>query len=132
MTGEGPFTLYRWWDENGSLVYLGITNNAGRRLDEHQRDKPWARECAQVTLQHLPEHWDRAEVLAYESRCIRQERPRRNIAGNGGQGLRAPARRRVRRKVRLARRVKGVLQGLSISVLALAFLVGWIALHGRL
>lgn len=33
--------LYRFRDDSGALLYVGITNNPGRRWTEHQKSKPW-------------------------------------------------------------------------------------------
>ena len=111
--GVSRHVLYRWWDDQGRLVYLGITNNAGRRTDEHA-SKPWANLCVSMTVEQLPDSWSRAEVLAYEAERIEVERPMRNIIGNRAvrrrvtRRPRRPARRRRHRKLLM---VRGALYG---------------------
>lgn len=34
-------TLYRFYDAGESLLYIGITNNPGRRLEQHSATKSW-------------------------------------------------------------------------------------------
>jgi hypothetical protein len=49
---SGRTTLYRFYDGDGALLYIGITNSVPRRLGQHQAHKPWWGDAARVTLEH--------------------------------------------------------------------------------
>jgi hypothetical protein len=52
MTGpDTTHALYRFFDEHGALLYVGITNNPGRRWSQHETDKPWWHEVHHVELE---------------------------------------------------------------------------------
>lgn len=94
VTGRCPMTmtvvdqqhcLYRFWDESGALLYVGITCDPGRRWPEHMRTKPWWTQIATITVET---HRNRAAVLAAESTAISTEGPCYNIAP--GQDLAPP------------------------------------------
>lgn len=80
---SSPTTLYRLFDDEGDLLYVGIAGNPGRRFEQHRSDKPWWGEVSGLTLEHHP---DRAAALAAELKAIRSENPRHNIAGRNGNG----------------------------------------------
>lgn len=69
--------LYRFFDKAGDLLYVGISNNPGRRWAQHERDKPWWHEVHHVEIERYP---DRAAVLVAEAEAIRAENPRYNVA----------------------------------------------------
>jgi predicted GIY-YIG superfamily endonuclease len=71
--------LYRHYDADLRLLYVGITNNPGRRWEQH-RDKEWWEEVANTKIERYP---DRESVLQAERRAIETERPWWNIIGNG-------------------------------------------------
>ena len=72
--------LYRFFDADGHLLYVGISLNPGERWKQHRADKPWWLEVASITIDHLP---DRDAALQAETAAIKSERPRYNIAQNG-------------------------------------------------
>ncbi len=82
----GPATrlyrMYRFYDEHGALLYIGITGRIPfRRLMEHVCDKPWADLMARWDLD--PGVWaTEGDVLAAETAAIRAELPLFNIDGN--------------------------------------------------
>lgn len=87
--------LYRFYDIDGRLLYIGISLNPGSRWKQHRDDKPWWHDVAQVTVERLP---SRQVALAAEQAAIVAERPRYNIIHNrssdriestGGWGSRA-------------------------------------------
>jgi hypothetical protein len=82
------FRLYRFYDEAGTLLYVGITGRLPfRRLMEHVCDKPWAAQMARWEVD--PRVFaSEAEVLAAEKAAIIAERPRWNIAHNGNNPVR--------------------------------------------
>ena len=68
--------LYRLWDANGELLYVGISKSAMRRLADHQRGKPWADEINSVTITNVS---TRAEAERMEIEAIANENPKYNI-----------------------------------------------------
>jgi predicted GIY-YIG superfamily endonuclease len=70
-----PTDLYRLYDEDGVLLYVGITNNWPRRRSMHMQDKSWWGEVCQVTFErfHHRTQAERAEPVV-----IKSERPRYN------------------------------------------------------
>ncbi len=71
-------TLYRFWDGEGNLLYVGISVRPWDRWRQHAGDKPWWEEVASVTLESFA---TRSDVLAAELIAIRSEGPKYNIAG---------------------------------------------------
>ena len=68
----GPTALYRLFDEDGALLYVGVTQRLQRRLGSHRREKPWW---------GLVDHWEtewfdrRQDALKAETHAIKTERP---------------------------------------------------------
>ena len=80
-----PHWLYRWFDANENLLYVGISNDPERRMREHLDDprKPWAREPG-VQFEVEPEPYPtRTAVLEAEERAIWREGPLYNVVHNG-------------------------------------------------
>lgn len=74
---DKPTTLYRMWGAD-ELLYVGISNNAPRRFEEHAGDKSWWPQVLNVTVEHFP---TRDEALAAEILAIHREFPVHNRAG---------------------------------------------------
>lgn len=70
-------TLYRLFDDNLRLLYVGIAGNPGRRFEQHAGDKPWWGDVAHVRTIHFA---DRQAALAAERQAIQEENPLHNIA----------------------------------------------------
>jgi predicted GIY-YIG superfamily endonuclease len=70
-------TLYRYYDANGALLYVGVSKRPFDRLTQHQAEKPWHLEIATVRLEHLP---DLSAALKAEAEAIRDEIPLHNRA----------------------------------------------------
>lgn len=64
--------VYRFFDDDGRLLYIGSTGRWPGRMSEHQSQRPWWAEVATVTLEHHAS-LDRARVA--EARAIERERP---------------------------------------------------------
>lgn len=71
-------TLYRFYDADGALLYVGITGVGIVRWYAHAVDKAWWTQVASVKLEHFA---TRDEALAAESAAILAERPRHNVIG---------------------------------------------------
>lgn len=72
-------TLYRFFDADGALLYVGITKNGAQRWHEHSKSKEWWGRVASTTV----EHYDtRAAALDAERAAIVAERPLFNVVHN--------------------------------------------------
>ena len=71
----GAQALYRFFDMEGELLYIGITMDPGSRWRGHRGDKPWWTEVRNITVEPQP---DRATALEVECAAIKRERPRYN------------------------------------------------------
>jgi hypothetical protein len=81
-TITGDYHLYRF-KGRGVLLYIGKSNDAGRRMFEHLRLQPWWAEVDEWQIDLTP-YVTEAAVLAAEKAAIVKERPRYNIQHNGG------------------------------------------------
>ncbi|MEV4381595.1 GIY-YIG nuclease family protein [Streptosporangium sp. NPDC049644] len=77
-------TLYRFFDQDGTLLYIGITESPLVRLDGHAATQPWWGEVRSATYEHFQ---SRAEAREAELNAIRSERPAFNVEGNGDPRL---------------------------------------------
>lgn len=76
--------LYRHFDADGALLYVGITDNPSRRLAEHIKADNW--KIAEVKVEWFD---SRACALQAECAAIRVEQPRHNV-GAGNKAHAAP------------------------------------------
>lgn len=76
-----PVALYRHFDRNGELLYIGITNDLQLRWLQHAETSPWAWLVADTTVVWFP---DRARAAAAERQAIRRDRPLFNTARPAG------------------------------------------------
>lgn len=78
--------LYRHYDVDGDLLYVGISNNARARLAQHKSaGAVWVSDVAQTSIEVFS---CREEALEAERRAIKAERPLYNKAHNvGGQRI---------------------------------------------
>jgi predicted GIY-YIG superfamily endonuclease len=87
---RGVHSLYRHFDKEGRLLYVGRTNDYARRTGEHAKSKPWWKDVASSTVEHYPTFKALSEA---EKRAIETEYPVENDHHN-----RANPRRRIRKK----------------------------------
>lgn len=71
-----PHALYRFYDGEAALLYVGITHNPAARWKTHRDRKPWWMDIASIAVQWYP---DRKSALAAEIVAIRAELPRHNV-----------------------------------------------------
>lgn len=84
---DDNFTLYRFFDASGQLLYVGKTISIpSLRFKNHAHEKAWWRGVAEIKLQPYPTH---DALVAAEKDAIRNEHPLHNFAHNG-----RPAKRR--------------------------------------
>lgn len=71
--------LYRFFNEDNELLYVGISNNVLNRWKQHQADKPWFDEVVTFTREKFAtrDEVERAEIMA-----IVNEKPRYNVTYN--------------------------------------------------
>lgn len=67
--------LYRFFDSNQRLLYVGISYHIESRLDSHRHQKPWDK-VARITVESHP---TREGALTAERRAIRDEKPAWNV-----------------------------------------------------
>lgn len=72
-----PGSVYRCFDHDGALLYVGVSVNAIQRIGQHQSEKkPWFHEVARVEIEHFESRLLAAEA---EVAAIQNERPAYNI-----------------------------------------------------
>lgn len=88
---EHPFTdntrpdttwLYRMYDNNGALLYIGISKSAFSRFERHSAEKPWINNVTSWNREPYP---TREAALEAERAAIKEEHPLHNIIHNGQQ-----------------------------------------------
>jgi predicted GIY-YIG superfamily endonuclease len=80
MTGAGiPTTaLYRFFDADGKLLYLGVSDNLAARFKWHRETQSWWGDVARKTIAW---YGTRNKALAAEDYAIKTERPAHNRQG---------------------------------------------------
>ena len=76
---DGEHTVYRLYDAEGVLLYVGVTNSLSKRWSQHEKTKPWFGEVAVITRSLYP---DKRSAYEAEVRAIISESPIHNIAHN--------------------------------------------------
>ena len=67
--------LYRQFDKNDNLLYVGVSLSVIQRLSQHKTCSPWYHKIAKITVETFN---SRKEVLAAEKKAILEEHPRYN------------------------------------------------------
>ena len=76
-------TLYRFYDADDVLLYVGISERGPERWKAHRKGKPWWTDVARTTT----EHYDtRQQALDAERAAIIAEKPLHNVVHNSGSG----------------------------------------------
>lgn len=68
--------LYRMFDVDGRLLYVGISSNAQHRFRQHFSRQPWAKEVCNIKVEFFP---CRESVEIAEREAIRREKPKYNV-----------------------------------------------------
>jgi hypothetical protein len=71
-------TLYRSYDKEGVLLYVGVTNAYWRRRGQHSASSPWRDLATKWTREEYP---TRAAALEAERHAIQNENPIYNTTG---------------------------------------------------
>jgi predicted GIY-YIG superfamily endonuclease len=74
----GETQLYRHWDKDNNLLYVGISYCSLTRLKQHSKSAKWFKEVANVTIEQFS---TRKEAEEAELKAIRTEKPEYNIVG---------------------------------------------------
>lgn len=75
---QGPTTLYRFYDEDGALLYVGVTLQPKERIQGHRSTSAWWDVAASARMERFP---TRREALDAEQRAIATEAPLHNVVG---------------------------------------------------
>jgi excinuclease UvrABC nuclease subunit len=67
-----PCSLYRHYDLNKALLYVGVSVNAAKRTSDHSRGSPWFLRVRAITVEHFS---SKSEALAAEGMAILMENP---------------------------------------------------------
>jgi predicted GIY-YIG superfamily endonuclease len=70
--------LYRLFDADGELLYIGISYSAIARFAQHKATQPWAGDVCRIEIE--THDVSRREIEDIESAAIRDEKPKHNIA----------------------------------------------------
>lgn len=68
--------LYRHFDNNNNLLYVGISLSSVHRLSQHKDHSHWFKEISKVTIQRF---LTREEALKAEAQAVFSENPKCNI-----------------------------------------------------
>lgn len=68
--------LYRHFDADGRLLYVGISNNAAVRLDHHRTCSRWHDQIARIDIERFQ---NKKEAMIAEMKAIKEENPIFNI-----------------------------------------------------
>ena len=79
MVAEYPTSLYRYYDDRGALIYVGITGRGIARNEEHNKSKAWWPFVAHQDVQHFP---SREAALAAERAAVLANEPPFNTQHN--------------------------------------------------
>lgn len=76
-----PQQLYRLFDADGGLLYIGISYSAIARYTQHRVDKPWIGDVCRIEIE--THDVTRTEIADMEMEAIAAENPRHNIIRRG-------------------------------------------------
>lgn len=82
MSDDRKTALYRWFDSDGGLLYVGISECLDIRLGQHEKEKPWLPRATRITVEWFEE---RKVAEAAEKVAIATEIPIFNIRGTGAE-----------------------------------------------
>ena len=68
--------LYRHFNSNNELLYVGISLSAFNRLSQHKESSKWFEEISNVTIQSFD---NREDALKSERIAVQEENPKYNV-----------------------------------------------------
>jgi hypothetical protein len=72
--------LYRMFDSDGDLLYVGISCHAQTRFRQHFNKQPWGKDVKNIAVESFA---DRASLLEAEKNAIKNEKPKHNVTHAG-------------------------------------------------
>jgi len=79
MEKEVKTCLYRAFDKEKKLLYVGISLNWNTRLKQHAKDSLWFVDVSEISIQWFE---TRDKALSAEKDAIKREKPEYNVAHN--------------------------------------------------
>ncbi|MFD7016092.1 GIY-YIG nuclease family protein [Streptomyces sp. NPDC059928] len=92
VDGAGVTALYRLYDSDDRLLYIGVTKNPPRRFAAHRSDKPWWPNVARREVSWWPTRYEAGRA---ESAAIWNESPLYNQAGTPADNAKRSARQQA-------------------------------------
>lgn len=83
----GPFCLYRLFDADGDLLYVGATKKLQARMAAHRRSQTWWEDVDEAATR-VEWHASPQDAAAAEQAAIREERPAWNRSGRNSPAIR--------------------------------------------
>ena len=80
--------VYKHWDKDGVLLYVGCCKDVGKRTLNHSSNAHWFDRISKITSEEFP---TRKAGLKAEKKAIKKERPLFNIAQHPDRLLRSMA-----------------------------------------
>ncbi len=68
--------LYRYYDADNVLLYIGVSLSAVHRLQQHRNTQHWSHRITRVDISYFP---SREDALKAEREAIRAENPLHNV-----------------------------------------------------
>lgn len=75
--GAESFALYRAYNSEGILIYIGKTWNVGQRMASHAGGSEWWDEAINITIERSFDSYE--DLTAAETLAIRKEQPKHNL-----------------------------------------------------
>lgn len=94
-----PGCVYRIYDADDNLLYVGCSIGLPSRISSHERFQEWWPEVARITVEHYE---DRATALDHELLAIQTEHPQHNVVHRKFTEDELERRREMRRRNREA------------------------------
>lgn len=82
-----PHDVYKAYDINGRLLYVGISVNVFARMKEHKQYAGWMSAASRIDVVRYA---DRASAQAVEAICIRDDAPVFNVTRESTRGRSLP------------------------------------------
>lgn len=76
MSDQTPTALYRHFDDEGRLLYVGISLSPTYRLSQHRVSSAWFVRISRVEVEWFD---DRGSAMAAEKHAIKSEKPEYNV-----------------------------------------------------
>lgn len=77
--------LYRHFDKDGVLLYVGISCNAMRRTEDHSKNSEWFGDVSSITIEMFE---TRSLAIEAEKNAIKKEKPMHNVVFNSARARR--------------------------------------------